>query len=163
MEENLKLLKDIKNELVKITTTLATGNIENKCTLDDVIKVSNRNIEKTQVEMAKIRLDEFSQLIYNLIKNFPQTIPSIFLEVISEWNYLKTIRNTKFSSLCSYEDLSYFLTTYPNAEHILMKIKENKKEKYYIWEPFFNYLQGVNLKNIEDVLIKFSSAENVEL
>lgn len=103
MEENLKLLKDIKNELVKITTTLATENIENKCTLDDVIKVSNRNIEKTQVEMAKIRLDEFSQLIYNLIKNFPQTI------------------------------------------------------------PIFNYLQGINLKNIEDVLIKFSGAENVEL
>lgn len=176
MDENLKILKDIKNELVNIETVLA-GGTKDGCTLDKIIKTNNEELEKMHGELARKRLNEISQLMHSLIIVFPQNIPSIFLKTIIEWNYLKTTGNTKNSricqihndeilyceKLCTYKDLDYFLTTYQNVENILTKIKENEIKNIHIWEDFFNCIHDIKSKNIDKTLTEFFGDENIEL
>ena len=167
MNENIEILKGIKNELGAIKNALIASESENKSTLDKIIEANNENIEKTQAKLAETSLEKLHELIRHL--TVLDTIPSIYLTAILEWSYLqskKNINTLTYTELCQGYHLIDFLTKYPNAAGILVKIKENEIRDIHVWEKFFNYVRKMESENIDDVeqkLMEFSHDENVEL
>ncbi len=167
MNENIEILKDIKSELAAIKNALITSESENKSTLDKIIEANNEDIKETQAKLAETSLNTLHELIRRL--TVLKTIPSIYLIAILEWSFLqskKNINTLTYTELCQSYHLINFLTKYPNAEGILVKIKKNEIRDIHVWEKFFNYIRKMESENIDDiekVLMEFSHDENVEL
>lgn len=168
MNENIEILKDIKSELGAIKNALIASKSENKSTLDKIIEANNEDIKETQAKLAETSLNTLHELIRRLITVL-DTVPSIYLTAILEWSYLqskKNINTLTYTELCQDYHLIDFLTKYPNAAGILVKIKENEIRDIHVWEKFFNYVRKMESENIDDigkVLMEFSHDENVEL
>lgn len=167
MNENIEILKDIKSELAAIKNALIISESENKSTLDKIIEANNEDIKETQAKLAETSLNTLHELIRRL--TVLKTIPSIYLTAILEWSYLqskKNINTLTYTELCQSYHLIDFLTKYPNAEGVLVKIKKNEIRDIHVWEKFFNYVRKMESENIDDiekVLMEFSHDENVEL
>lgn len=167
MNENIEILKDIKSELGAIKNALITSETENKYTLDKIIEANNEDIKETQAKLAETSLNTLHELIRRL--TVLDNIPSIYLIAILKWSYLqskKNINTLAYTKLCQDYHLFDFLTKYPNAAGILVKIKENETRDIHVWEKFFHYIgkmKSENIDDIEKVLMEFSHDENVEL
>ena len=167
MNENIEILKDIKSELRCIKNALITSETGNKYTLDKIIEANNENIKETQAKLAETSLNTLHELIRRL--TVLDTVPSIYLTAILEWSYLqskKNINTLTYTELCRSYHLIDFLTKYPKAAGVLIKIKENETRDIHVWEKFFHYIgkmKSENTNDIDEVLMELSHDENVEL